>query len=168
MVFNDAVVYHSDLRAGHMRMRIALRRHAVGGPAGMGNADGALHVALLHRQFQLTVPFAQRIFDLARRPSDDGLGAGYTGQITSNAFMKREFGTKLVEEAHDWGMKESMNKAAAIEKLTQAAVEAAPGKGANYAYLHLPGEANVGALNVNAFNDPEVIYYKCASLPAPK
>ena len=74
---------------------------------------------------------------------------------------------KLVEEAHDWGMKESMNKAAAIEKLTQAAVEAAPGKGANYAYLHLPGEANVGALNVNAFNDPEVIYYKCASLPAP-
>ena len=51
-----------------------------------------------HRQFQLTVPFAQRIFDLARRPSDDGLGAGYTGQITSNAFMKREFGTKLIED----------------------------------------------------------------------
>ncbi|WP_219414052.1 BREX-2 system adenine-specific DNA-methyltransferase PglX [Pseudonocardia nigra] len=51
-----------------------------------------------HRQFQLTVPFAQRIFDLARRPSEDGLGAGYTGQITSNAFMKREFGTKLIEE----------------------------------------------------------------------
>lgn len=51
-----------------------------------------------HRQFQLTVPFAQRIFDLARRPSDDGLGAGYTGQITSNAFMKREFGRKLVED----------------------------------------------------------------------
>jgi hypothetical protein len=75
---------------------------------------------------------------------------------------------KLIEEAHDWGMKESMNKAAAIEKLTQAAVEAAPGKGANYAYLHLPGEANVGALNVNAFNDPEVIYYKCGSLPASK
>jgi hypothetical protein len=74
---------------------------------------------------------------------------------------------KLLEETHDWGMKESMNKAAAIEKLTQTAVEAAPGKGANYAYLHLPGEANVGALNVNAFNDPEVIYYKCASLPAP-
>jgi len=75
---------------------------------------------------------------------------------------------KLAEETHDWGMKESMNKPAAIEKLTQTAVEAAPGKGANYAYLHLPGEANVGALNVNAFNDPEVLYYKCASLPAPK
>ncbi|MDN5751240.1 MAG: BREX-2 system adenine-specific DNA-methyltransferase PglX, partial [Pseudonocardia sp.] len=51
-----------------------------------------------HRQFQLTVPFAQRIFDLARRAGEDGLGAGYTGQITSNAFMKREFGTKLIEE----------------------------------------------------------------------
>lgn len=50
-----------------------------------------------HRQFQLTVPFAQRIFDLARRPTEDGHGAGYTGQITSNAFMKREFGTKLIE-----------------------------------------------------------------------
>jgi hypothetical protein len=75
---------------------------------------------------------------------------------------------KLIEEAHDWGMKESMNKAAAIEKLTQAAVEGAPGKGANYAYLHLAGEATVGSLNVNAFNDPEVIYYKCATLPAPK
>ncbi|WP_300007721.1 BREX-2 system adenine-specific DNA-methyltransferase PglX [Pseudonocardia sp.] len=51
-----------------------------------------------HRQFQLTVPFAQRIFDLARRPGADGLGSGHTGQITSNAFMKREFGTKLIEE----------------------------------------------------------------------
>ncbi|MGH3766442.1 MAG: BREX-2 system adenine-specific DNA-methyltransferase PglX [Pseudonocardiaceae bacterium] len=51
-----------------------------------------------HRQFQLTVPFAQRIFDLARRPTEDGHGAGYTGQITSNAFMKREFGTKLIED----------------------------------------------------------------------
>lgn len=51
-----------------------------------------------HRQFQLTVPFAQRIFDLARRPADDGLGAGYTGQITSNAFMKRESGTKLIDD----------------------------------------------------------------------
>jgi hypothetical protein len=51
-----------------------------------------------YRQFQLTVPFAQRIFDLARRPAEDGLGAGYTGQITSNAFMKREFGTKLIED----------------------------------------------------------------------
>ena len=75
---------------------------------------------------------------------------------------------KLVAETHDWGMKEKMDKAGATERLTQAAVQAAPGKGANYAYLHLPGEATVGIVNVNAFNDPEVVYYQCASLPAPK
>jgi hypothetical protein len=75
---------------------------------------------------------------------------------------------KLVEEEHDWGMKESLDKAGAIERLTQAAVQAAPGKGANYAYLHLPGEATVGIVNVNALNDPEVVYYQCANLPAPK
>src|SRR6187401_3726292 len=51
---------------------------------------------------------------------------------------------KLLEEEHDWGMKESVNKAGAIEQLTQTAVQAAPGKGANYAYLHIPGEATVG------------------------
>ena len=55
-----------------------------------------------------------------------------------------------------------------LEALTQTAVQAAPGKGANYAYLHLPGEATVGIVNVNALNDPEVVYYQCASLPAPK
>jgi hypothetical protein len=75
---------------------------------------------------------------------------------------------KLLEEEHDWGMKESVDKAGAIERLTQAAVQAAPGKGANYAYLHLPGEATVGIVNVNAFNDPEVVYYQCGNLPAPK
>ncbi len=51
-----------------------------------------------HRQFQLTVPFAQRFFGLARRGGGDGRGAGHVGQITSNAFMKREFGTKLIAE----------------------------------------------------------------------
>ena len=30
--------------------------------------------------------------------ADDGRGAGYVGQITSNSFMKREFGRKLIEE----------------------------------------------------------------------
>ncbi|GDY33305.1 hypothetical protein GTS_49380 [Gandjariella thermophila] len=51
-----------------------------------------------HRQFQLTVPFAQRFFQLAQRAGDDRRGSGFVGQITSNAFMKREFGTKLIEE----------------------------------------------------------------------
>ncbi len=56
----------------------------------------------------LTVPFAQRFFELARRGDNDGRGAGVVGQITSNSFMKREFGRKLVNElfAHHIELKE--------------------------------------------------------------
>ncbi len=50
-----------------------------------------------HRQYQLTVPFMELFFRLAIR-GEAGRGAGYSGQITSNAFMKREFGKKLIEE----------------------------------------------------------------------
>lgn len=50
------------------------------------------------RQFQLTVPFAERFFELAKAGSKDGGGYGVVGQITSNGFMKREFGKKLIEE----------------------------------------------------------------------
>ncbi|MDB9494419.1 BREX-2 system adenine-specific DNA-methyltransferase PglX [Spirulina major CS-329] len=43
-----------------------------------------------HRQYAQTVPFMERIFELA-------IDGGFTGQITSNSFMKREFGKKLIE-----------------------------------------------------------------------
>lgn len=43
-----------------------------------------------HMKYSLAVPFMQQIFQLAVRD-------GYTGQITANSFMKREFGKKLVE-----------------------------------------------------------------------
>ena len=43
-------------------------------------------------KYALSVPFAERIFQLAIRD------VGYTGQITANSFMKREFGKKLIEE----------------------------------------------------------------------
>ena len=49
-------------------------------------------------KYALSVPFAERIFQLAIRGAQDGADAGYTGQITSNSFMKREFGKKLIEE----------------------------------------------------------------------
>ena len=39
----------------------------------------------------------ERIFDLARPSMDASLPAS-SGQITSNSFMKREFGKKLIEE----------------------------------------------------------------------
>jgi hypothetical protein len=44
-----------------------------------------------HRQYSLVVPFMERIFGLA-------VPGGYTGQITANSFMKREFGKKLIEQ----------------------------------------------------------------------
>jgi hypothetical protein len=51
-----------------------------------------------HMKYSLAVPFMERIFRLAIRTGDDGQRAGYTGQITTNAFMKREYGKKLIEE----------------------------------------------------------------------
>ncbi|WCD92319.1 BREX-2 system adenine-specific DNA-methyltransferase PglX [Microbacterium sp. nov. GSS16] len=49
-----------------------------------------------HRKYALTVPFMELLFRLAKRPN--GGSAGYVGQITSNSFMKREFGKKLIEQ----------------------------------------------------------------------
>jgi hypothetical protein len=52
-----------------------------------------------HRQYSLSVPFFERFVDLtlgsARPDSEDPIG--YFGMITSNSFMKREFGKKLIE-----------------------------------------------------------------------
>ncbi|XUZ23484.1 BREX-2 system adenine-specific DNA-methyltransferase PglX [Streptomyces sp. RMIT01] len=47
--------------------------------------------------YALSVPFAQRFFQLAKRGGPEGSGYGTVGQITANSFMKREFGTKLIE-----------------------------------------------------------------------
>jgi hypothetical protein len=48
--------------------------------------------------YALSVPFAQRFFELAKLGGAHGNGYGMVGQITANSFMKREFGTKLIEE----------------------------------------------------------------------
>jgi hypothetical protein len=49
-------------------------------------------------KYALTVPFMERIFDLAvQGAAENGYQGGFTGQITSNSFMKREFGKKLIE-----------------------------------------------------------------------
>lgn len=48
-------------------------------------------------KYALTVPFMERFFELAK-PRLGDRPAGWTGQITSNSFMKREFGSKLIEE----------------------------------------------------------------------
>ncbi|MGV9878042.1 BREX-2 system adenine-specific DNA-methyltransferase PglX [Streptomyces sp. NPDC003006] len=49
-------------------------------------------------KYALSVPFAQRFFELAKvESSERGRGYGIIGQITANSFMKREFGTRLIE-----------------------------------------------------------------------
>ncbi|GAA3974383.1 BREX-2 system adenine-specific DNA-methyltransferase PglX [Thermobifida alba] len=48
--------------------------------------------------YALSVPFAERFFNLAKRAGGDGAGAGVVGQITANSFMKREFGKKLIND----------------------------------------------------------------------
>ncbi|WP_241990537.1 MULTISPECIES: BREX-2 system adenine-specific DNA-methyltransferase PglX [unclassified Streptomyces] len=48
-------------------------------------------------KYALSVPFAQRIFELAVRGGGDHRDGGFTGQITANSFMKREFGNVLIE-----------------------------------------------------------------------
>ncbi|MFC7937614.1 BREX-2 system adenine-specific DNA-methyltransferase PglX [Streptomyces sp. NPDC057387] len=48
-------------------------------------------------KYALSVPFAQRIFELALRAGGSHQDGGFTGQITANSFMKREFGKVLIE-----------------------------------------------------------------------
>ena len=47
--------------------------------------------------YALTVPFMERFFGLTK-PGNKTQPAGWVGQITSNSFMKREFGSKIIEE----------------------------------------------------------------------
>lgn len=75
----------------------------VGNPPYITVKDKVLNQAYRERYstckgtYALTVPFMERFFDLAKRGLD-GQAAGWVGQITSNSFMKREFGSRLIEE----------------------------------------------------------------------
>jgi hypothetical protein len=75
----------------------------VGNPPYITVKDTVLNQAYRQRYstckgtYALTVPFMERFFGLAK-PGRDGQPAGWTGQITSNSFMKREFGSRLIEE----------------------------------------------------------------------
>ncbi|MEZ6048742.1 MAG: BREX-2 system adenine-specific DNA-methyltransferase PglX [Planctomycetaceae bacterium] len=52
--------------------------------------------ASCHRKYSIAVPFTERFFDLCFCRSQGS--SGHVGLITTNSFMKREFGTKLIEE----------------------------------------------------------------------
>ncbi len=75
----------------------------VGNPPYIIVADKALNAAYrdryltCHRKYSLGVPFTERFFDLAI-PAVDNKQAGFIGMITTNSFMKREFGIKLVQD----------------------------------------------------------------------
>jgi len=75
---------------------------------------------------------------------------------------------KLSQERTEWGMKGNMDKVGATQRVTAEEVDAAPAKGADYAYIMPPAEVGVGGFNVKAFSDAQVAYYKCASLPSAK
>jgi hypothetical protein len=55
-------------------------------------------------KYALSVPFAQRIFELALRAGGSHQDGGFTGQITANSFMKREFGKVLIESFFHGGL----------------------------------------------------------------
>ncbi|MFJ2257462.1 BREX-2 system adenine-specific DNA-methyltransferase PglX [Streptomyces sp. NPDC087844] len=63
---------------------------------GLRDAYRKLYRNVCHGKYVLSVPFMQRFFELAIRDESGKVDSGYVGQITSNSFMKREFGEKLV------------------------------------------------------------------------
>lgn len=78
--------------------------HAVvGNPPYIVVRDSALNAAYrgqyasCHMKYSLGAPFTERFFELALT-GGNGQAAGYVGLITANSFMKREFGSKLIEQ----------------------------------------------------------------------
>ncbi|MDP3627242.1 MAG: BREX-2 system adenine-specific DNA-methyltransferase PglX [Hydrogenophaga sp.] len=113
----DAAASHADTGLAHayasedlanVQRILGVQYHAVvGNPPYIVVKDAALNAAYrlkyasCHMKYSLGAPFTQRFFELAVQPvsgSSSGHGAGYVGLITANSFMKREFGSKLIEQ----------------------------------------------------------------------
>ncbi|MGF6858479.1 BREX-2 system adenine-specific DNA-methyltransferase PglX [Paraburkholderia sp. CI3] len=60
------------------------------------NAAYRQRYASCHMKYSLGAPFTERFFELAL--TGNGRPSGFVGLITSNSFMKREFGSKLIEK----------------------------------------------------------------------
>lgn len=101
---NIAHVYESE--DAHELKRILGRGYhsVVGNPPYITGDDEAVRAAYrvryvtCHREFALTAPFMERFFELAQLATSGRSRGGFVGQITGNAFMKREFGSVLVEQ----------------------------------------------------------------------
>ncbi len=95
-------VYHTEDRDDLDRI-LGRQYHAVvGNPPYIQVKDKALNDAYrqrystCHMKYSLGVPFTQRFFNLALSKTETA-AAGFIGMITANSFMKREFGSKLIE-----------------------------------------------------------------------
>lgn len=109
----DAAESHADTGLAHayasedlgeVQRILGRQYHAVvGNPPYIVVKDAALNAAYrrkyasCHMKYSLGAPFTERFFELAVTGSD-GRCAGYVGLITANSFMKREFGSKLIEQ----------------------------------------------------------------------
>lgn len=109
----DAAESHADTGLAHayasedlseVQRILGRQYHAVvGNPPYIVVKDPALNAAYrrkyasCHMKYSLGAPFTERFFELAVT-GRDGRGAGYVGLITTNSFMKREFGSKLIEQ----------------------------------------------------------------------
>ena len=109
----DAAESHADTGLAHayasedlieVQRILGRQYHAVvGNPPYIIVKDAALNAAYrrqyasCHMKYSLGAPFTERFFELAVTAAD-GRNAGYVGVITANSFMKREFGSKLIEQ----------------------------------------------------------------------
>ena len=105
--FKDEHAHFFDTEDAESLHRILGRQYhaVVGNPPYITVKDKALNQLYRDRydacsgKYALSVPFMERFFDLAVAGSrEERRPAGFTGQITANSFMKREFGKKLIEE----------------------------------------------------------------------
>jgi hypothetical protein len=95
---------YSDEDLNEVQRILGRQYHAVvGNPPYIVVKDSALNAAYRHRyaschmKYSLGAPFTERFFDLAITGHGDR-AAGFVGLITANSFMKREFGSKLIEQ----------------------------------------------------------------------
>ena len=93
----DHAYASEDLRAVKALLRHGQYHAVMANPPYIVVRDGELNAryrkrfATCHRQYSLAVPFMEHIYRLC-------VPGGFTGQITANSFMKREFGKKLIEQ----------------------------------------------------------------------
>ena len=106
-IFRDELKHHYEVEDGEALHRILGQQYhaVVGNPPYIGAKDKCLsqlyrdRFGSCHGTYTLVIPFIERFFDLSIE-GDSGRtrAAGYVGMITSNSFIKAEFGKKLITE----------------------------------------------------------------------